>query len=278
MISFQFGAGRLWAVMKRVLKRIIPLVLRVKMKWVKAAWSDLTGGALPPRVPPRRQTFIGGGDFVTVGDSFLEQLKDFGLTPDMSVLDVGCGQGRMARPLVDFLSPQTGRYNGFDIVKSGIDWCRHHYADVPNFTFHHANIINARYNAGGDVAAKDYIFPYADDSFDMIFLTSVFTHMFKEDAANYLAEIQRVLKPGGRSVITWFIMRQGGSPDLDFAHQYDDVTWTTLKSNPEAALAFDKGFILDLYRQAGFQPPQIHEGHWATKGGRSYQDMIVADG
>jgi len=198
----------------------------------------------------------------------------------MSVLDVGCGQGRMARPLVGFLSG-NGSYDGFDIVKPGIEWCQDHYKDVPNFTFRHANIINARYNAGGDVAAKDYVFPYPDNSFDRVFLTSVFTHMFKEDVANYLSEIQRVLKPGGRSVITWFIMREAAfdanAPDLDFAHVYDEVTWTTLKSNPEAALAFDKTFILKLYESCGLANPTIHEGHWATKGGRSYQDMIIAD-
>ncbi len=266
--------------MKRFLKFIIPLSLRVRMKWAKAAWRDMIGGALPPRVPPRRQTFIGGGDFVAVGDDFLSQLIDHGLTPDMAVLDVGCGQGRMARPLVNFLSGE-GRYEGFDIVKSGIEWCHTHYDDVPNFTFRHANIINARYNAGGDVAAKDYVFPFPDNHFDFVFLTSVFTHMFKEDIAAYLAEIQRVLKPGGRSLITWFIMRDndfsGGAPDLDFAHRYDDVSWTTLKSNPEAALAFDKDFVLKLYEACGFESPVIHEGHWATQGGRSYQDMVVAD-
>ena len=179
----------------------------------------------------------------------------------------------MARPLVDYLS--GGTYNGFDIVKSGIDWCHTHYKDVPNFTFQHANIKNDRYNKDGNVAAKDYVFPFEDNSFDFVFLTSVFTHMFKEDVQNYLSEIQRVLKPGGRSLITWFIMREEGSPDLDFAHIYDEVTWTTLKSNPEAALAFDRNFVVGLYEQCGLTVPEILEGYWATKGGRSYQDTLV---
>ena len=259
--------------MRRIVKSLIPLPLRVRMKWAGAAWQDIIGGPLPARVPPRRQTFIGGGDFISVGDDFLEQLKEHGLTLDMNVLDVGCGQGRMARPLVDYLS--GGTYNGFDIVKSGIDWCHTHYKDVPNFTFQHANIKNERYNKDGDVAAKDYVFPFEDNSFDFVFLTSVFTHMFKEDVQNYLSEIHRVLKPGGRSLITWFIMRDGGSPDLDFAHIYDEVTWTTLKSNPEAALAFDRNFVVGLYQQCGLTAPKILEGHWATKGGRSYQDTLL---
>ena len=101
--------------------------------------------------------------------------------------------------------------------------------------------------------------------------------MFKEDVQNYLSEIHRVLKPGGRSLITWFIMREEGSPDLDFAHIYDEVTWTTLKSNPEAALAFDRNFVVGLYEQCGLTVPKVLEGHWATKGGRSYQDTLVGD-
>lgn len=261
--------------MNRFLKMLIPLWLRVKMKWARAALADIFGGPLPPRVPPRRQTFIGGGDFVSVGDGFLRQLKAHGLTPDMKVLDVGCGQGRMARPLVDYLD--GGTYDGFDIVRSGIEWCQTHYSDAPNFTFQHANVQNARYNKGGDALAKDYVFPYPDNHFDFIFLTSVFTHMFKDDVENYLSEIHRVLKPSGRSLITWFIMRGSGATDLDFAHAYDAVTWTTLKSNPEAALAFDKGFVLSLYEKSGFAGPNIFEGHWATQGGPSYQDMIVGD-
>lgn len=267
--------ARYGQVMKRLIKSLIPLPVRVRLKWARAAFADLTSRPLPPRVPPRRHTFIGGGDFVSVGDNFLKQLIAHGLTPDMRILDVGCGQGRMARPLVEYL--EDGTYDGFDIVKSGIDWCQDQYADAENFTFRHANIFNARYNPKGDMAAREFTFPYPDESFDFIFLTSVFTHMFKEDIEAYLSEIYRVLKPSGRSLITWFIMRSSDTADLDFAHQYDVVTWTTLKSNPEAALAFDRDFALSLYEKCGFKPPQIHEGHWATAGGVSYQDMIIGD-
>lgn len=263
--------------MKRLLKILIPLPVRVKIKWARAAWMDMVSGPLPPRVPLRRQTFIGGGDFAAVGDDFLNQLKACGLKPNMKILDAGCGQGRMARPLVNYLTG-GGAYDGFDIVRSGIDWCRGQYKDVPNFTFQHANVKNERYNKDGNVAAKDYVFPYPDESFDFVFLTSVFTHMFKEDIENYLSEIYRVLKPSGRSLITWFIMRDGGGEtDLDFAHTYDEVTWTTLKSNPEAALAFDREFVLRLYESCGFKMPNIHEGQWATIGGPSYQDTVTAD-
>ena len=248
------------------------------MKWARAAWADLVGPPLPPRVPPRRQTFIGGGDFVSVGNDFLRQLKHHGLTPQMKVLDVGCGQGRMARPMTEFL---TGRYEGFDIDKSGIEWCRDNYKDAPNFTFHHADVFNARYNKGGKTPAKDFRFPFEDNGFDRVFLTSVFTHMFKDDVENYLSEIARVLKPGGSCLITWFLLdeisRQSQHPVMNFAYEVDAVSRTTVKSNPEAAIAFDLDFIRGLYEELGLHIESIEHGKWGRPDS-SYdlQDMIVA--
>jgi len=263
--------------MLRRLKLFVPLPLRTRLKWLGYAWQDVTGGKREKRVPPRRKTFIGGGDFIAVGDAFFGTLKRHGLTADMDVLDVGCGQGRMARPMTDFL---TGRYEGFDIDKSGIEWCRNEYKDVPNFTFHHANVFNARYNKTGDVAAKDFRFPFEDNSFDRVFLTSVFTHMFKDDVENYLSEISRVLKPSGKCLVTWFLLdevsRKSQHPVMDFAHEVDEVSRTTLASNPEAAIAFDLEFVRGLYKKYGLAIENIEHGKWGRPDSRfDLQDLVI---
>ncbi|MEP3888944.1 MAG: class I SAM-dependent methyltransferase [Hellea sp.] len=264
--------------MLRRLKQIVPLPLRSRLKWLGYAWQDAIGGARKKRVPPKRKTFIGGGDFIAVGDAFFGTLKRHGLTPDMDVLDVGCGQGRMARPMTEFL---TGRYEGFDIDKSGITWCQDEYKDAPNFTFHHADVFNARYNKTGGVAAKDFRFPFDDNSFDRIFLTSVFTHMFKDDVENYLSEIARVLKPGGKCLATWFLLdeisRESQHPVMNFAHDVDEVSRTTVKSNPEAAIAFDLEFARELYTKSGLKIEDIEYGKWGRPESQfDLQDMIVA--
>ena len=264
--------------MLRLLKKIIPLSVRSRLKWLGYAWQDVTGGARAARVPPKRKTFIGGGDFIAVGDAFFGTLKRHGLTADMDVLDVGCGQGRMARPMTGFLK---GRYEGFDIDKSGIEWCQAQYKDAPNFTFHHADVFNARYNKTGQVAAKDYRFPFEDNSFDRVFLTSVFTHMFKYDVENYLSEISRVLKPSGKCLVTWFLLdevsRQSQHPVMNFAYDVDDVSRTTVKSNPEAAIAFDLNFVRGLYQKYNLKIEDIEHGKWGRPDSLfDLQDLVIA--
>ena len=101
----------------------------------------------------------------------------------------------------------TGRYEGFDIVEEGIAWCSEHISPrYPNFNFVHADIYNARYNPDGRIQSADFVFPYEDESFDFVLATSVFTHMLPGDVEHYLMEIVRVLRPAGRTLITFLLL------------------------------------------------------------------------
>lgn len=264
--------------MKSLLKKIIPLPLRVHLKNWGYAWLDWRHPITEKRVPARKDTFIGGGDFIAVGEDFFKTLKRHGLRPEHNILDIGCGQGRMARPMIDSLG---GHYFGMDINSDGIAWCKIQYADMPNFEFHHMDVYNSRYNKSGSQPAEDYLFPLEGSKFEMAFLTSVFTHMLAGEVANYLKEISRTLKPGGKVLATWYILdavsRAAKSPRIDFAYEFDAVSRTSIKSTPEAAIAFDFEFIQSLYKEAGLEILTIESGHWARpESAYMLQDLIVA--
>jgi SAM-dependent methyltransferase len=236
--------------------------------------------------PPESMIFIGHGDFEQIGEEFKQHFTELAnLQPDERVLDVGCGIGRMAVPLTGYLS-EKGGYWGFDIVKDGIEWCQRHITPkFGNFHFQHSNIYNKLYNQNGKVQARDYRFPFENGFFDFVFLTSVFTHMLPSDVENYTSEISRVLRTGGRCLITFFILNEesrnlirSGSSTLDFKYQIEGCL-TTSESVSEDAIAYDEELVKKLFENHGLVIRRpIHYGSWCKRENfLTYQDLIIAE-
>ena len=62
-------------------------------------------------------------EFVEIGRATVQALIDYeGLKPSHRFLDVGCGIGRMALPLSDYL--ENGMYYGFDITEEKVGYFR----------------------------------------------------------------------------------------------------------------------------------------------------------
>jgi SAM-dependent methyltransferase len=247
---------------------------------------ELLVGKRDKLTPPRRLVEgIGGGNFNQIGDEFFRYFLEVGhLHPDHSVLDVGCGCGRMAVPLTRFLSDKGG-YWGFDIVEESIAWCQKNIGERHrNFHFLLADVYNKTYHPRGRFCAAEYRFPYLDDFFDFVSLTSVFTHMLARDMQNYLSQIARVLKPGGRCLISYFLLndesrdclRRGlGTVKFPFV---DDNCLISSRKHPEGAVGFDEQFIRDNFAVCGLEIlDPIRYGNWC---GRkllySYQDIVFA--
>ena len=253
-------------------------------EWFLDAFDTLSGRR-EWSTPPRHLMFIGGGDFLKTGERYLSFFVDVcGLAPDDRLLDVGCGVGRMAVPLTRYLSP-VGAYRGFDVVKPGIEWCRKAITSrFPHFQFEWVDVYNQTYNPRGKLNPADFRFPYGDQEFDFVFLTSVFTHMLPNDLRHYLAEIVRVLKPGGSCAITYFLLNQDssrlisrGASRLDF--RYEAAGCLTIDpAAPESAVAYDEASILGLYADTGLVVSHpVYYGFWCGRSGPlRFQDVIVA--
>lgn len=240
-------------------------------------------------LPPRElQDWVGGGGadaYKAIGNKFLGHLVDLcGLQPGDAVLDVGCGSGRMALPLTGYLSP-VGRYAGFDVSREAIAWCTQNISGShPNFDFTVADVQSSQYNPKGKYKSSDFRFPYPDGSFDVVLLASVFTHMLPADVRHYLQEIVRVLKPGGRSLITFFLlneeslalMKEGKGP-LNFEHEMQGYRTTNIE-NPEAAIAYPEAFVRDLYGKCGLELREpLRYGSWSGRtDGMGGQDAVIA--
>jgi len=209
------------------------------------------------------------------------------LKPNERVLDVGCGVGRLARPLTRYLK-ENGSYEGFDIVPKQISWAEKAFGKhFPNFYFQHADIYNKEYNPKGKIKASEYRFPYESESFDFIFLTSVFTHMLREDVEHYFSEISRVLKPKGRCLISCFLINPTSLKLIEekkstLSFQYPNNGYrTSEKDTFESSVAYEEEIMKKLFDKNGLKIVEpILYGWWST--GQSsmpssrYQDIIIA--
>jgi SAM-dependent methyltransferase len=284
--------------MKQLVKALLPAPLLRRLEWCAHrahylwyAGSDAIDTVLRRRgelEPPRRLRYVVGGagpDFHRGAQNFLRTLVDReGLKPDSHVLDVGCGVGRMALALREYLAP-AGRYEGFDAWPAGVEWCQAHITPrYPNFRFQTADLYNEFYAPRGRYRPSVYRFPYEDGSFDFAIMLSVLTHLLPDDMENYLAETVRVLRAGGCCLITYYIFTpqaqeriEAGRAALDF--RYDCGRHRSLHRDVQArAVAYDEQRLRDIYARLGLEIREpIERGSWSGVDNPTYfQDTVVA--
>jgi arsenite methyltransferase len=110
-------------------------------------------------------------------------LQALALTADERVLDIGSGPGLLAYDMAVAVGPK-GRVCGVDISRAMVAMAEKRCSEQPWAEFRIAGATEL---------------PYPDDDFDAAVSTQVYEYVRDVPAA--LAELHRVLRPGGRTVI-----------------------------------------------------------------------------
>lgn len=205
-------------------------------------------------VIPAKHIRFGGREFKN-DDFFLASARSeaqrlvqrCSLSQRSAVLDVGCGVGRLPIGILDRVGTVRA-YRGVDVHAKSIRWCKQHIESAhPCFQFRLVDAKNRCYNPKGLPLSDSFQFPFDDESFDVIYLYSVFSHMMAEDVKVYLREFRRLLRPDGKVFLTAFL--EEGVPDVMENPPDYRLIWRA----PLHCVRFDKSFFTALARDENFR-------------------------
>ncbi len=129
--------------------------------------------------------FVGGGDADVTGFNELELIRKYKLLEGASVIDIGCGIGRLTRYL---LEERLSAYLGLDIIpeilKEAVKSAEGH------LQFEFAIVDNCKLQA-------------PDQSVDVVCGFSLITHLLDEEMFEYFIEARRVLRTGGLALFSF---------------------------------------------------------------------------
>lgn len=169
-----------------------------------------------PLPPSRLRVLVAGtadvGHFLNTGKAHSEYLRELlgGVSQPLeemsAILDFGCGCGRIGRWFSDLTRTH---FDACDYNGELVAWCD------ANLPFLHARKTEL-----------EPPLPYPSQNFDFLYAFSVFTHLSVELAQCWMAELRRIIRPGG---LMWFTIH---------GESYRE------RLLPEEKLRFDAGEII----------------------------------
>ena len=210
----------------------------------------------------------------------------------LKILDVGSGVGRIAIACEPYLSPGD-QYVGLDVMRADVEFCCRHFGEDKRFSFIHFDHANGYY--APDQTGSRQRWPLEDGMFDLVTAISVWTHLLEDDARFYLRELARVLKPGGRALVTFFVMdalysatllsrsdrtsRYYPQPESNwiFGHRVSETDWyhPAWAQAPEEATAMTDRAFKSLIVESGLQMTAFYPGSWKEQPGLFFQDVAI---
>ncbi|MGA7386139.1 MAG: class I SAM-dependent methyltransferase [Methylocella sp.] len=150
-------------------------------KWVPIPTDDLIHFVVGPGNNIPQFLATGAADLKSI-ETLLAEAR-FELKSGSRILDWGCGCGRVAR----HWEGHAGDIDlyGCDINDRLVIWCKE---NIPFGSFTRSELIPP--------------LPYPDNYFDLLYGISVLTHLLFDTQYLWMAEIWRLLKPGGIAILT----------------------------------------------------------------------------
>jgi len=122
---------------------------------------------------------------------------DFDRSPPVMIFEWGCGPGRIVRHLRRLYEPGAVEIRASDYNPAAVEWCANAFPDIAFFRNDVAPPLDLR-----------------DDSIDIAYCSSVFTHLTDGLCRQWMQELKRVVRPGG--LISFTIAGQS------FAYRYHE--------------------------------------------------------
>ncbi len=156
---------------------------------------------------------------------------------NVTILDWGCGPGRIIRHFPDLLEGKECRFLGTDYNQKSIDWCAQ-------------NLTGIEFNKNSLQAQL----PYENESVDIIYGISIFTHLSEKLHFEWYNELYRVLKPNG----ILFLTTHGEACKIKMTHyevaEFDKNNLIVRGNVKEGHRTFctyhPKGFMKNLFSNA----------------------------
>ena len=201
---------------------------------------------------------------------------------DLDILDFGCGVGRL---LLQFTrNYKNNNYYACDIDDTSVNFIKRNYKNVLSYVNDHKPPL-----------------VYQDNTFDLIYSLSIFSHLNLEDQESWLAELSRVTKKDGFLFLTiegshsikWWLFEDFNMAESDAQNklnnegfifkEYDGWEKITKTSNilrtssqlvgvksAYGSMALSKDFVYKNWNKYNLEVIEILEGVVGTR-----QDLVI---
>jgi ubiquinone/menaquinone biosynthesis C-methylase UbiE len=157
--------------------------------------------------------------------------------PDDSVLEIGCGVGRIGRELC----PHCRDWTGADISARMLGFAAQRLRGIDN-----ARLVQLR-----EVGLSEF----ADASFDVVYATNMLAHLDEMDRWRYIQESFRVLRAGGRILLDNIDVESDAGWKI---FEYDARRYHQLERPPYMPRFSTASELMSYARRAGFQEISAH--------------------